>query len=152
MTWTVGQAATAQHSAPLQSAGQREEFAQCPQQGLSAAAAPSGMCQLALGLMDCIHRASVADLARVVPSGHLTALPLQPLPHCSETSTLHSREHTSVALSALSRANTMALQMSVLDTVRARSRSSNLHVIRGCLQVLSASPRAQGSKSIQAQN
>ena len=32
-----------------------------------------------------------------------------------------------MALAALSRANTMALQMSVLDTVMARSRSSNLH-------------------------
>ena len=28
----------------------------------------------------------------------------------------------------------MALQMSVLDTVRARSRSSNLHAIRGCCE------------------
>ena len=114
------------------------------------------MCQLALGLMDCIHRASVADLARVVPSCHLTALTrcgpsLTAAVDIGETSPLHSREHTSVALSALSRANTMALQMSVLDTVRARSRSSNLHAIRGCLRALSASPRAYCSKSAQAE-
>ena len=78
----------------------------------------------------------MADLAPVVPQGRLTALLMQPpsltaVVDIGVSLTLHRQKRTSVALSALSRANTMALQMSVLDTVRARSRSSNLHAIRG---------------------
>ncbi len=41
-----------------------------------------------------------------------------------------------MALSALSRAKTMALQMSVLDTVMARSRSSNLQAMTHCIRLL----------------
>lgn len=58
-------------------------------------------------------------------------------PLAESTGMLLKREcPTSVALSALSRQNTMALQMSVLDTVMARSRSSKLHAIPHAVSVM----------------
>ena len=79
------------------------------------------------------------------PRGSGEACPRQckrpPAPAWSPSGSFSNQGHvgreglTSVALSALSRANTMALQMSVLDTVMARSRSSNLHATTQCIRV-----------------